>query len=382
VREAAWPLVRDELDLSYAEIGVLLAAPAYAGALLEVAVGVLADSGRRRTLVVGGGFAFAAGLATAAGAWAFLPLLAAFSLLSPASGAFVSLSQATLMDLDPGVRERNMARWTLAGSVGVVAGPLVLAGAIAVGAGWREVFAALAGAALLVAWIVRGVSFPPAAPGAGVRPALRGALQALRRREVIRWLAILELADLMLGVLVAFLALYLVDVVGLTPASAAVAVGVWTASGLAGDALLLPVLARVDGLRYLRACVPVVAAVYPAFLLAPGLWPKLVLLALLGVLNAGWYAIPKARLYAELHGRSGAAIALGNVAGLAGGAVPLAVGVLAEAAGLATAMWALLLGPLALLVLLHSSRVQGSDTRTMALAAASRGLTPPGGRNG
>jgi FSR family fosmidomycin resistance protein-like MFS transporter len=339
---------------------VLLAAPAYAGALLEIAFGVLADSGRRRALVLAGGVAFGAGLAIAAGAWAFLPLLVAFSLLSPASGAFVSLSQATLMDLDPPARERNMARWTLAGSVGVVAGPLVLAGALVVGAGWREVFAVLAGAALLLVWLVRRVPFGAAAAD-GVRPALRAALRSLRRREVVRWLAVLELTDLMLDVLLAFLALYLVDVVGLTPATAALAVGVWTVSGLAGDALLLPVLVRVDGVRYLRACVPVVAVAYPAFLLAPGLWPKLVLLAVLGVLNSGWYAIPKGRLYAELDARSGAAMALGNVAGLAGGLVPLGVGLLAAAAGLATAMWALLAGPLALLVLLPSGRVQGTD---------------------
>jgi MFS transporter, FSR family, fosmidomycin resistance protein len=351
VREAAWPLIRSELDLSYAEIGVLIAFPVYAGALLEIAFGVLADAGRRRALVVGGGFAFGAALTIAAGAWAFLPLLVAFSVLSPASGAFVSLSQATLMDLDPGGRERNMARWTLAGSVGVVAGPVALAAALVAGAGWREVFAVLGVVALGLAWLVRRVPFGDG-EREGARPALRGALLALRRREVVRWLVVLELADLMLDVLLAFLALYLVDVVGVSPATAAVAVAVWTGAGLVGDALLLPVLARVDGLRYLRVAVPVVAVLYPAFLLAPGLWTKLVLLALLGVLNAGWYAIPKGKLYAELPGRSGSAMALGNVAGLAGGLLPLGLGLIAGAAGLATAMWALLVGPLALLVLL------------------------------
>ena len=49
-------------------------------------------------------------------------LLVSFVLFYPASGAFVSLSQATLMDLQPSRREQNMARWTLAGSIGVVAG--------------------------------------------------------------------------------------------------------------------------------------------------------------------------------------------------------------------------------------------------------------------
>ena len=56
----------------------------------------------------------------------FLVLLASFALLWPASGAFVGLSQASLMDTDPARHEHLMARWTLAGSVGVVAGPLLL----------------------------------------------------------------------------------------------------------------------------------------------------------------------------------------------------------------------------------------------------------------
>jgi hypothetical protein len=55
------------------------------------------------------------------------------------------------------------------------------------------------------------------------------ALRALRRREVLRWLTLLECADLMMDVLLGFLALYFVDVVGATPAQAGGAVAVWTA---------------------------------------------------------------------------------------------------------------------------------------------------------
>jgi predicted MFS family arabinose efflux permease len=49
-------------------------------------------------------------------------LLLAFVLMYPASGAFVSLSQASLMDLAPDRREANMVRWTIAGAVGALAG--------------------------------------------------------------------------------------------------------------------------------------------------------------------------------------------------------------------------------------------------------------------
>ena len=110
MREAAWPLLRDDLDLTYAEIGLLIAVPNLVGGLVQPAFGLLADAGWRRALVLGGGVAFAVALAAVAGAWAFLPLMLASIVLAPASGAFVSLAQATLIDVGTGGSERNMAR--------------------------------------------------------------------------------------------------------------------------------------------------------------------------------------------------------------------------------------------------------------------------------
>jgi FSR family fosmidomycin resistance protein-like MFS transporter len=110
------------------EIGLLLTVPSVVSVAVEPILGLLAVTWRRRVLVLGGGTCFAAALALAAGAPVFWVLLAAFTLLYPASGAFVSLSQASLIDLQPERREHNMARWTFAGSAGEVAGPLLLAG--------------------------------------------------------------------------------------------------------------------------------------------------------------------------------------------------------------------------------------------------------------
>ncbi|MDT5269843.1 MAG: transporter, family, fosmidomycin resistance protein [Acidobacteriota bacterium] len=68
---------------------------------------------------------------------------------------------------------------------------------------------------------------------------LRGALHALRRRAVLRWLVLLQLGDFTYDILRGFLALYFVDVVGAGSAGAALAVAVWTCVGLAGS--LFPV---------------------------------------------------------------------------------------------------------------------------------------------
>ena len=92
---------------------------------------------------------------------------------------------------------------------------------------------------------------------------------------------------------------------------------------------------------------------------------KLVLAALLGLLNSGWYAIPKARLYEALPGQSGAAVAVGGIAGLAGAAVPLVLGAVAESFGLGATMWILLVAPVALLLGAAASHVPsgGSGAR-------------------
>jgi MFS transporter, FSR family, fosmidomycin resistance protein len=324
--------------------------PAYAGAVLEPVFGVLGDTRRRRAVVLAGGVTFALALALAAVAPGFVLLLAALCALFPASGAFVSLSQATLMDLEPDGRERNMARWTLAGSVGVVAGPLMLAAAVALGGGWRLPLAALVLAAVALTLGARRLPAPPRDGSPSFRAAARATVAALRRVAVVRWLVLLELSNLMLDVFGAFLALYLVDAAGLTAAEAGLAFALWTGAGLVGDALLLLVLRRVSGLPYLRVSAVLVALLFPAFLLAEPLWAKLPLLAALGVLNAGWYAIPKARLYAELAGQSGAVLTLGTVTGVVGGTFPLAIGSLAATVGVDAAFWALLLAPLALLL--------------------------------
>lgn len=340
--------------------------PGIVAALVEPFLGILADIWRRRVLIVGGGVVFGLTLLLIAAGHHFWALMFAFAVQYPASGAFVSVSQAALMDHDPARREHNMARWTFAGSVGVVAGPLTLGAAMLAGGTWRELFAVFAALTFVLAAAAYRHRYPnhrhppderSASAGPGDDPApltfrdgLRQALRALRRRDVLRWIALLQFSDLMLDVLYGFLALYFVDVVGLTASQASLAVAVWTGVGLVGDFLIIPLLERVPGLAYLRVSAAVVLVVFPAFLLAPWFAIKLALLGTLGLLNAGWYAILMAKLYAAMPNQSGTALAVNNVGGLAGSLIPLGLGAVAQVAGLGAALWLLLAGPVALLV--------------------------------
>lgn len=352
---AAWPLIRTDLDLSYVEVGILLSLPHVFGSVLEPPLGLLGDGWNRRVLVRAGGVVLFVALVLIAVSDGFTPLLLALMLASPAGGAFVGLSQAVLMDADPHRHEHNMARWTLAGSIGVVAGPLALTAVGAAGLGWRSAFVVFAVLLLVLLATVWRMPMPmPAARESSVARALsvsgREAVRSLRRRDVLRWLTLLQFSDLMLDVLHGFLALYFVDVVGATGAGAALAILVWTVVGLAGDALVIPLLARVEGTRYLRASAAAMLLVFPAFLLLSGTLPKLVLLGALGLLNSGWYSILAGRLYSSLPGQSATVMALSSVFGIAGSLLPLAIGLLAHRLGLGVAMWLLLAGPVALLV--------------------------------
>jgi FSR family fosmidomycin resistance protein-like MFS transporter len=328
----------------------VLAIPGFVGSALDPLIGVAGDTSRRRALLVVGGVGFAVSAALSSVAVGFWTLLVALIVGNPATGAFVSLAQATLMDLDPRARERNMARWTLAGSFGYVGGPALLAGALFLGLGWRPLLFLLAVAAVPVTFAARRLPPGVDVDGRTLRESLAHARSALRRRDVVRWLALLEASDLLVDVFHGFLALYLVDVARFEPRGAALGVGVWTGAGLVGDWLLLFVLRRFAGARYLRATAAAALVVYPAFLLVDGDAAKLILVALLGLLNSGWYAIPKAGLYGSLPGRSGMAVAVGGIGGLIGAAVPLTLGFVAGAVGLGLTMWILLLAPLALVV--------------------------------
>ena len=389
---AALPLIRHDLCLSYEQIGLLASVPLLVGGLLELPLGVLAGEGRRRRLaILGGGGVFVLTLLGVASARSFAVLLGAFVAFYPASGAFVSLTQAELMDTWPDRHAQVMARWELAGSIGAVAGPLLLTAVLASGGGWRDVYLVLAVLAAL-AWLGRWLRGPQAAgtgtetgavvaagacevteankvtgadgaadaggeaEGRAWRVRGREVLEALRDWGTVRWLVLLQVADLLGDVFTGFLALYLVDVEQLRPAIAALAIAIRLGAGLAGGSALIVVLERVGDLTVLRATAAAAALLYPGFLLVPGVAPKLAMLAVLSAASAPWYPLLQARLYGSLPGRSSAAVTLSSAAGLAGGLGPLAVGLTAQAFGLGWALAGLVVVPLAVLALIATVR--------------------------
>jgi MFS transporter, FSR family, fosmidomycin resistance protein len=363
VREAAWPLMRNDLGLSYAQVGVLLSVPGAVGNLVEPPLAILSDVWKRRVLILAGGIFFAAATMLTALSWSFTVLLVAFIVFNPSSGMFVGLSQAVLMDAQAERQEQNMARWELSGAVGNVVGPLALAALLLFGLGWRTLFASFF--LLTLVLIAAAWRFPLSKPSTlvgqaakrqGLLDGVRDAWRALGRREVWRWLILLEFADLTVDGLHGFLALYLVDIGGMSAAQASLGVFLWKCAALPGYLLLIRLLERVRGIVYLRLSALVVALLFAAFLVAPGATLKLLILCLIGFSNAGWYSILKAQLYKTMPGQSGTVLAVANTIGLIGALTPLWLGLIAGRYGLALTMWLMLLGPLALICALPRAR--------------------------
>jgi len=378
---AAFPLIRADVHLDYTQVGLLIAVPLLVGSLVELPLGLVAGYGRRRNrLVLAGGIAVAGSLAMTAFAHSFLVLLLALVAFFPASGAFVTLTQAALMDAEPGKHQQHMAAWNLAGSAGAVAGPLLLAGVLVGGGTWRTAYLLVAAAALGTTAVAAfggparpqaraggcggsptrasTVSSPGGTDEAGQddeedrRPTLREALAAVHDKRVARWLILLQVIDLLLDVLTGYIGIYLVDVAHASPALAAVGVAIRLAAGLAGDAIWVAASRRLSGPTALIASAAAACALYPAFLLLPWLGVKLAVLATLSVATACWYPVAQAELYGSLPGRSGIAVFWSSAAGMAGAAGPLLVGLIAQRFGLSIALAGLTITPVAVLVIL------------------------------
>ena len=354
-REATLPLIRDALSLNYIQIGILLSVPGVIASFIEPFIGILGDTRHRKSIMVVGGLVFALQLIAIILSQQFLALLLSFIILYPASGAFVSLAQASLMDIEPLRHDQNMARWTLFGSLGVVGGPLLLTVTLSIGLPWQTVFILLAIVSLLLVGMM--MRFVPSQltstedeEALDFRASLGNALLVVRQFRVMRWVVLLEFSDLMLDILLSYLALYFVDVVGLSPATAAIAISVWTGVGLIGDFIILFVLERVDGLTYLRISAVIEFVLYGLFLLIDDLFLKIAILGLLGFFNAGWYSVLQGRLYSSLPGQSGLVLVVNNIGGLFGALIPLLIGMIATQWGLATAMWFVLLGPIVVFI--------------------------------
>jgi len=360
----AMPFLRDDLGLDYAQIGLLFGAPAILSTVLEPAVLLLGDTPLRGRLMLAGGLLLGMAFLLIGGADSFPVLLLALTVSYPASGAFVGLTQATMIERHPARESEMMARWTAAGTLGSLSGPVLFAGLVALGLSWRAPFVLLGAVCLGLALVVhRRQPFRPTPINWGsIAGELRSNLLAtIPLRRLWRWLLLLPLADLMLDVFFGYIALFLTDVVGLPPATAAVAVTIWLLGFLAGQVLLARRLAGQDVRRLIRWTSAATLVLFPLWLVAPGgAVGRLAGLFVLGLLASPWYPLLQGEAFASFPGRAATVTALTSVTGTAGGILAILAGMVAASFGLTAGLALLLLGPLGLLVFTPEESTKGA----------------------
>jgi FSR family fosmidomycin resistance protein-like MFS transporter len=154
----------------------------------------------------------------------------------------------------------------------------------------------------------------------------------------------------MLDKLLEITGLYFHDVAGVSLAAASGAVAVFAIAGLIGNALIVPALEKVRGLRVIRVTAIIVLIAYAAMLITPAVWIKYALIAVISFSTAGWFAILRAKCFEMLPGQSGLVIAATSLVNVVSLFVPVILGGIADALGLQAAMWLLAIGPVALII--------------------------------
>jgi len=357
VGNAALPALRTDLGLSYVQVGLLLGLPGILNTFIEPVLMLLGDTRFRKHIMLGGGVAIILSLVAIAGTHYFPLVLLGMVVGFPASGAFVSLSQATLMDLNPGREPQMMARWTVAGSVANLIGPLILAGGFVLGFGWRWAYFGLAGICLVLVALTWGRQIPlhprleqEAQHEHPRLELLRGLWQAVHNPQLMRWMVLLPVSDFLLDVLTGYLPLYFTDVAGFSVAQASLMVSVLMLAGLISNIMLIPILEKFPGRNVVRLSAGATCILYAAWLLAPWLWAKIGLIIVIKLVTLGWYEVLQGEAFATIPGRSGTVMAINSVIGLLGGGISFLIGWVAAQAGLPAAMWILLIGPVCLVL--------------------------------
>ncbi len=345
--------VRDEWTLAYGSTGVvLLVVPLLLAILIESPLLLVSDRWSRAKVVPIGIALMGVFMLLAAGAGSMWTLSLAFGGWAAMSGLACAQAQGALMDAFPDQRERWMTRWTLCGTLGDAATPLVILAVAALGFGWRGALVAAGllqvGHALVLAWV--GLPVHAGSSEEEEDDDDESLWARLRRgladRELLAWLGASALCCLLDEIFVVFGSLFLRDQLGASMGELAIAFGVCAIGGVLGLVATDRVLHRVDPLRLLACAGLACAVVFVAWLQVRELWLSVVLLFVLGVLLAPLYPICAARSYATKPGEPGLVAAVEQSFAWVGIVAPWLIGLAADRWGVVPAMMLLLIQPL------------------------------------
>jgi predicted MFS family arabinose efflux permease len=343
--------IRADLDLSYAEAGLILAALP-AGGFVGNGFAVAADFVDRRLLAGLGALVFALCMAVFALAGSLPVLLVAAFVWGAASDAFTHGCEVALVDLYRDDLAPVLGRVNAYGAVGDLLGPLTLAAAAALGIGWRSVF--LFGAVLMLlytAWIA-GQTFPKPQPPQDAPTPIAAVLDVVRDRRII----LLAVADGLFGLLdepfLGFAIAFLERERALTAAAATTIASTAVAAGILGF-LVVPVFTRrLAAGPLLMVLATLLALAIPALIVAPVVPLQIAAAFVFGFGGATFYAVLQATYLGLRPGQAGTSQAVISTFGLLGIGFPALAGVVSDSFGLTAGLGLYAAIPLGILLVL------------------------------
>lgn len=348
------PGIQTDFDLTYSGAAFLVfTGPIFVGWILEPPIFLLADRYPKKWFVCGGLLAMGVLDLIVGLSGTFVVAGGALLLSGAASGAGVSLSQATLMDTYPDQRDRLMTRWVFMGAAGDLAAPALFWLLALFALGWREAFV-ISGVFILVYALLLSRQRFEAAPGLEGTGADLGTWEALklafRDRTLLVWLFGAWLCSLMDELLVAFGALRMREL-GADAAARSVILMCLMLGSIAGLAGLDRLLARFDPMRLLLAACLGTAVSYVVWLTTTETTESAIWMFATGLFAGALYPLAKAQAYRSLPGRSGMLNAMAHIFTPLNVAIPLVLGLVADRFGLVPALALLLLQPVGLFVI-------------------------------
>lgn len=325
----------------------VLVLPQIFAAVTEARLLLWAEAGNARRWIAGAHAALAGAWVLAALSRSAWTLGLAMAIVAPCSGIACALAQGTLVEARPAERERAALRWGLAGSLGDLAGPFLVAALSACGVRWRGV--CLATAAAFAAHALAILPGPALTMRAPADDAAEGGLgDALRNRALVLWLLAAAACTLLDETFVLLAGSWLRARLGAGEAVAALALGAWAAGAAVGLVASERLLARASSRRMLGLSSAGCAALCLGWLALPTVTTAAAGLFAVGATAACLHPIATARAYAACPGRPALVGAAAQIVVPVELVLIAASGFAADSLGVGVALAAMVAQPVAL----------------------------------
>ncbi|MDP1618503.1 sugar MFS transporter [Phenylobacterium sp.] len=342
--------LREDVGLSYAQGGLVLAALSLGGAV-GIVFQAAADYVSRRWLAALGALAYGGAMIAFGLSETFVMLFAAAFVWGAASDAFIHGCEVALVDLAGEDLPRVLGRVNAWSALGDLLAPLTLALAAGFGFGWRGVF--LAGGGLMLGyglWLASQRFPPPHKQAEDAEPRL-ALLALITDRRVLLMAVIMGLFALLDEPLLAFVIAYLDQVAGYGPGLAVILATGALVGGLLGHSLAGRLIPAATPKRALVPTALIATLSLPVMAFGPQAWLVVLGGLVFGFSGAVFYTALQSLVLTLRPGQAGSTGAVVSAIGLAGAGFPALVGLAADAWGLTAGLGLYVAVPAAMLAL-------------------------------